>query len=91
MKYLESLKEGWMLICLKLFFIFVVTTGMVYEFNNEFNDGWEDGWCEGYRETIENPWAICPLSPLAPLPPLGRDNYKGGFALGYKASIKYYE
>jgi hypothetical protein len=50
----------------------------------DFSDGWKCGWKEGWRQ-VKGPYS---LAPLAPLPPLGQDDYQDGFAAGVLAAAR---
>ena len=53
----------------------------------EFCEGWEDGYCEGWKD-VKGQFSICPVTPICPIPPIGKDNYKGGYNEGFKAGMK---
>ena len=55
--------------------------------NSDFCDGWEDGYCEGWKD-VKGSMALCPLTPLCPLPELGQDTYRGGYNRGFKAGSR---
>lgn len=53
---------------------------------SDYEQGWEDGYCEGYKH-IEGQMALCPFTPLCPLPKIDcpegyRCGYNRGFASG---------
>ena len=54
---------------------------------SSFCDGWEDGYCEGWRD-IKGPNAICPITPICPIPEIGQDTYRGGYNRGFKAGSR---
>lgn len=54
---------------------------------SEFCEGWEDGYCEGWKD-VKGQLALCPLTPLCPLPELGQDSYRGGYNRGFKAGMR---
>jgi len=54
---------------------------------SDFCEGWEEGYCEGWKD-VKGQLALCPLTPLCPLPKLGQDSYKGGYNRGFKAGMK---
>ena len=54
---------------------------------SDFCEGWEDGYCEGWKD-VKGQMALCPLTPLCPLPELGQDTYRGGYNRGFKAGSR---
>lgn len=54
---------------------------------DDFCDGWEDGYCEGWKD-IKGQYAICPITPICPIPEIGQDTYKGGYNRGFKAGSR---
>jgi hypothetical protein len=54
---------------------------------NDFCKGWEDGYCEGWKDE-KGQYAICPITPICPIPEIGQDTYKGGYNRGFKAGSK---
>ena len=54
---------------------------------DDYCDGWEDGYCEGWRD-IKGQFAICPITPICPLPDIGRDRYRDGYNRGFKAGAR---
>lgn len=52
------------------------------EYRKGYNDGFKTGWCDGKKQPINI--CIAPIAPIPPVPSVGRDNYQGGFADGYK-------
>ena len=55
--------------------------------HSEFCKGWEDGYCEGWKD-VKGQYAICPITPIGPIPESGQDSYKGGYNRGFKAGSK---
>ena len=53
----------------------------------EFNEGWKDGYCEGWKD-VKGQHAYCPYAPYPPYPPYGKDNYRGGYNMGFKAGMR---
>jgi hypothetical protein len=53
----------------------------------DFADGWEDGYCEGWKD-VKGQYSNCPNTPNPPNPPIGKDSYKGGYNMGFKAGMK---
>jgi hypothetical protein len=62
-------------------------TKVEYVSQSDYCDGWEDGYCEGWRD-IKGQYALCPLTPLCPLPKLGKDRYRDGYNRGFKAGSR---
>ena len=54
---------------------------------SDYCDGWEDGYCEGWKDE-KGSMSLCPLTPLCPLPELGKNKYKDGYNRGFKAGIR---
>ena len=54
---------------------------------DDYCDGWEDGYCEGWKD-IKGQFAICPITPICPLPEIGRDRYRDGYNRGFKAGVR---
>ena len=54
---------------------------------SDFCEGWKDGYCEGWKD-VKGQFAICPLTPLCPLPGIGEDSYRGGYNKGFKAGMR---
>lgn len=54
---------------------------------SDFCDGWEDGYCEGWKD-VKGQYAICPITPICPIPEIGQDTYKGGYNRGFKAGSR---
>ena len=54
---------------------------------SDFNEGWYDGWCEGWKD-VKGEGALCPNIPLPPNPPLNKNNYRGGYNMGFKAGTR---
>jgi hypothetical protein len=52
--------------------------------NYEYCSGWKDGYCEGWKD-VKGQFAICPITPLCPIPRLGQDSYRDGYNRGFKA------
>lgn len=72
------------IILLSLIFISFTST-------DPFCDGWEDGYCQGW-EYVKGEFAICPVTPICPIPGLNdhgyRDGYNRGFLRGRKDAQK---
>lgn len=56
-------------------------------YKSEFCEGWEDGYCEGWKD-VKGQYAICPITPICPIPEIGQDNYRGGYNRGFKAGTR---
>ncbi len=58
-----------------------------------FCDGWEEGWeegtCEGFTDRRGGLCPPTPVTPVCPVAPVGRNTWKGGYNMGYKAGYKY--
>ena len=54
---------------------------------NEYCDGWEEGYCEGWRD-VKGTYAICPITPICPIPEIGKDGYRGGYNRAFKAGMR---
>jgi len=67
--------------------LFAATSPATPAWETEFCKGWKDGYCEGYKD-VKGQMALCPLTPLCPLPEIGENTYKGGYHRGFKAGMK---
>jgi hypothetical protein len=67
------------LITLAILMAFAFTINKTY---SDFSDGWDNGYCVGWK-SIKGQFTVCPVSPVAPVPNVGEDNYDWGFARGY--------
>lgn len=54
---------------------------------NDFCDGWEDGYCQGWKD-VKGQMAMCPMTPMCPMPEMGQDTYIGGYNRGFKAGSR---
>jgi hypothetical protein len=54
---------------------------------SDFDAGWEDGYCEGWKD-VKGSLAYCPYTPYPPYPPYGKDSYRGGYNMGFKAGMR---
>ena len=54
---------------------------------SDYCDGWEDGYCEGWKD-VKGQYAICPITPICPIPKIGKDGYRGGYNRGFKAGMR---
>ena len=54
---------------------------------DDFGEGWKDGYCEGWKD-VKGQLVNCPNSPNPPNPPNGKNSYKGGYNMGFKAGMK---
>jgi hypothetical protein len=52
--------------------------------NYEYCSGWKEGYCEGWKD-VKGQLAICPITPICPIPRLGQDSYRDGYNRGFKA------
>ncbi len=88
----------------KVFFILAIASGFAgltaFTTNNlgnpakteivgtsDFCKGWEDGYCEGWKD-VKGQYAICPITPICPIPEIGQDSYRGGYNRGFKAGSR---
>lgn len=56
-------------------------------FVSNYCNGWEDGYCEGWRN-VKGQLAMCPISPICPMPTINQDTYRGGYNHGFKEGSK---
>jgi hypothetical protein len=80
-----------------IFSVFVVLTAFTTSKNylpktetaiaSDYCDGWEDGYCEGWKD-VKGPYAICPITPICPIPEFGKDRYRDGYNRGFKAGSR---
>ena len=80
--------------------LFFLSLGLFISFTNKdaeptpteivddaYNKGWSDGYCEGWKQ-IKGQYAICPISPLAPLPKIEcSSGYKCGYNRGFRKGM----
>jgi len=45
-------------------------------------NGWEDGYCEGWQY-VKGEWAICPVTPICPIPRIDEEGYRDGYNRGF--------
>ena len=50
---------------------------------SSYSNGWADGYCEGWKD-VKGQYSICPVTPIAPIPEIGKDTYRGGYNRGFK-------
>ena len=62
----------------------ITTSENLTALSPEFTEGWEDGHCEGWKD-VKGQYAYCPYPPYPPYPPYGKDTYRGGYNMGFKA------
>mgnify|MGYP005851034959 CR=1 FL=1 len=53
----------------------------------DYCDGWEEGYCEGWKD-VKGQYAICPITPICPLPEIGKSDYRSGYNRGFKAGMR---
>jgi hypothetical protein len=49
---------------------------------SDYSQGFEDGHCEGFK-SIRGQFTVCPVAPVAPVPKVGEDTYRGGYNAGF--------
>ena len=54
---------------------------------SDYCDGWEDGYCEGWKD-VKGQYSVCPVTPVCPVPEVGKDGYRGGYNRGFKAGMR---
>lgn len=54
---------------------------------SDYCDGWKEGYCEGWRD-VKGQLAICPITPICPIPEINKTRYKDGYNRGFKAGSK---
>ena len=57
------------------------------EIESDYCSGFEEGYCEGYKD-VKGEFAICPITPICPIPAIGKDSYRGGYNKGFKMGMK---
>jgi hypothetical protein len=58
-----------------------------FTIKSDFKDGFSDGYCEGWKD-VKGQMAICPITPVAPIPKINQNTYKGGYNAGFKKGRK---
>lgn len=61
-----------------------VKKGFKEPIHSEFCNGWKDGYCEGWKD-VKGQLALCPITPICPIPRFGQDRYRDGYNRGFKA------
>jgi hypothetical protein len=51
-----------------------------------FEKGWECGRNEGWKQ-VKGDYSLPPLAPFPPFPPFGKDDFRGGYNLGFLAGM----
>lgn len=54
------------------------------ELTSNYCDGWAEGYCEGYKD-VKGDYAICPITPVCPIPEINKSTYRDGYNRGFKA------
>jgi len=74
---------------MKALIILLAIISLSFTISNDSNycKGWEDGYCEGWKD-VKGQFAICPVTPVCPIPAVGQDTYKGGYNRGFKAGMR---
>jgi hypothetical protein len=54
---------------------------------SDYCKGWEEGYCEGWKD-VKGQFAICPITPICPIPEVGLNKYKDGYNRAFKAGMK---
>ncbi len=52
-------------------------------FVNSFCDGWNDGYQDALKGCLK-----VDITPICPIPPIGRNTYKDGYGLGYAKALQ---
>lgn len=55
--------------------------------DTSYAKGWEDGYCEGWKD-VKGIYAICPVTPLCPLPEADKERYRDAYNRGFKSGRK---
>jgi hypothetical protein len=63
------------------------STTIEVSLNSDYCDGWKDGYCEGWKD-VKGQLTMCPMTPMCPMPEIGKGGYKGGYHRGFKAGLK---
>ena len=66
---------------MKTVIILISLTSVLFAFGSQFCNGFKAGYKEGY--CYQKYACMAPLTPLCPLPQLGRNNWKGGYNQGF--------
>ena len=53
----------------------------------DYCKGWDEGYCEGWKD-VKGQFAICPITPICPIPEIGLTRYRDGYNRAFKAGIK---
>lgn len=44
-------------------------------------------YCDGWKD-VKGEFAICPITPICPIPEIGKDDFRGGYNRAFKAGMK---
>ncbi len=79
---------------MKRFTILLLTIAMFISLNafeskpsSDFCDGWKVGHCRG-TQSVKGEYYPCPVTPVCPIAPIGKNDYYGGYDLGYARGKK---
>ena len=79
-----------LLIILTLSLCFTATDFKAQDYN-VYNDpyckGREEGYCEGWKD-VKGVLALCPITPVCPVPKVYRTRYLDGYNRGFKKGVK---
>jgi hypothetical protein len=50
-------------------------------------EGWKEGHCEGWRD-VRGQLAVCPVTPICPVPEVNKNTYNGGYNAAFKLAQK---
>ena len=62
----------------KLLIAILLFTSLAVSFNGSFCEGWKAGYKKGY--CYDRYGCIAPITPICPIPYIGRNGYQDGFA-----------
>ena len=49
--------------------------------------GFCEGWDDGYQDALKGCFKVG-ITPICPIPPIGRNSYKDGYGLGYAKALQ---
>jgi ribosome modulation factor len=64
---------------MKIIFILLITMSASAFAQSTFCDGWEDGYAAGKKEQHDRTY----ITPICPIPKIGKDTYENGYSMGY--------
>lgn len=70
--------------------LIIALVAMSFTTQSDFCSGFDSGYIQGYCDAGE--YTVCPeiATPVCPIAPVGRNNFEGGFGVGYEKGYARY-